>query len=1480
MKRIISMLTAIVMIISLLPVVSSAMEYVVYKDFEDYELGEAEISTSDCSVGGDGGAAFKIACPPGSENKAIHIVNDGRESEKSVAANVVLRINRSGKITVEFKILLTDNTQTTFGLESKVYGWKSFLIMQNGTVKPYTGNPVATLSEYAQSYVLNEWYTVKLAVDTETEKYDWYLNNKLIAEGIKLPGPEGFFKDYGIYRGQLQRYIGKGNYSEAYVDDIRVFAGEGEIKPSKIAEEGEEGLYLKWQPEDNFLTYRNPPIFTWPSIPMAEKYTLQLSRNKDMSDIVYEFQTDGSYYSPSHTMDSGVWYWRVNGKNMNGTTEWSKVKRFRIATGAVEHIIPEAEKMAEMVSKTHPRLWFNDETLPEYREAVAEGEAKKAFDKVKAAVDGKLKDTVAEEPELIYPEGATGAQKSAITNSFKSEVTALITDMYQTAYVYMITGEAVYKEKAIAYLDDIAGWDPHGNTSYKSLDTANKIIIEKGSIVYDWLYNELSEETRAKVLSMIKERFYEMYKPLMQQHPLDEFPYDSHGTTCMTTLFGVCFAIMHDIPEAEGWFKRIQPVFYKIYGYGGEDGGYSGGTGYANFEIAANAHARHDMVYTATGYEAWKSAEQRNKPDYLMYFMSNGAPVGSFGDDDLIAPVNESVSLIRYLTLAEKYNSGALKWASETRGNTPSVIEPMLLKYFSNDIESVPPFDYLNSYHDRDIGWIAMKSDLIDPQHTAVHFKSSWWGSYNHSHADQNSFFIYAYGEPLALDSGYFDYYYSDHDENYTRQTLAHNAITVNGGKGQYISQADPEGNINAKGDITGYLHGEKFNLASGNAEKAYPDLDKADRYLIYLKPDYVIVVDELSAVDDKPTQFEFNLKAISDFELLKDEQKAIITQGRAKLSTTLQYPRAVEIEDFDTFIGIDGLEHRPSEDRLPRRKDHYGIRFDTEKTSDTVMVTTLDILKSDEEEKNVLVNKNDECMEITVEGNKKVYVRLDYTKDEVSYGDVTFKGTAAVFEDDSFMLVNGTELKKGGETLILCDIPTDVSYETGELHVFGNSDGKVSVKLPFKVTNIKDENGFETVRADLSGYDYGTMAYKWTQSDDNIINIDFEAGQYNMYLNETPVMKYDGLTVRINGRVVKYKAPPFIENGTLYVPLVETVKMYGCHATNLVSSYKITKSRESYGDYTIRDRTNRIMWVYPNSTKALLNNIGVTLGKPTIEKDGIFYIPFKEYYEVFTDRIGYSEYANTYWVYTEPIYQDDVSSTVYPVSEKMTEEEYEEYLLKKKINIIMEGKGRVEYDADNLETGKEMTFKIIPDDGYYISRVIFNGTEMTNLDPSEVTVYTKELPEKSTLEIIFGDYFENPDDINAFSTPYMFFYEKDAYYFGKVFTSLIPDEYGILWSRNPDPVDKESDTKRVKSEYLPNLNGYFGIRLVNKTGDKNLKIYIRPYVVYNGILNSGECHYVDFETVKDPPDTSTLSGWIEYNKLDNAGIMKATLTE
>jgi hypothetical protein len=115
-----------------------------------------------------------------------------------------------------------------------------------------------------------------------------------------------------------------------------------------------------------------------------------------------------------------------------------------------------------------------------------------------------------------------------------------------------------------------------------------------------------------------------------------------------------------------------------------------------------------------------------------------------------------------------------------------------------------------------DIGWVAMHSALGDAKEDVwALFKSSRFGSFSHGHADQNSFQLNAFGRALLIDSGYYPWYGSPHDQLWTRQTKAHNAVLVNG-RGQ------PPFNWAANGTIEDYIRQGMVTMARGQAAKAY----------------------------------------------------------------------------------------------------------------------------------------------------------------------------------------------------------------------------------------------------------------------------------------------------------------------------------------------------------------------------------------------------------------------------------------------------------------------------------------------------------------------------------------------------------------------------------------------------------------------------------------------------------------------------------
>lgn len=117
--------------------------------------------------------------------------------------------------------------------------------------------------------------------------------------------------------------------------------------------------------------------------------------------------------------------------------------------------------------------------------------------------------------------------------------------------------------------------------------------------------------------------------------------------------------------------------------------------------------------------------------------------------------------------------------------------------WLADDLEPQPPAHLPPDAAWFSIGWAVFHSDLARPERDLmVMFKSSPYGAVSHGHADQNSLMIMKSGRALAIPAGYYVLTYGDpHHVEYTRQTLAHNAILVNG-RGQIVRKGSTNGRL------------------------------------------------------------------------------------------------------------------------------------------------------------------------------------------------------------------------------------------------------------------------------------------------------------------------------------------------------------------------------------------------------------------------------------------------------------------------------------------------------------------------------------------------------------------------------------------------------------------------------------------------------------------------------------------------------------
>lgn len=424
-------------------------------------------------------------------------------------------------------------------------------------------------------------------------------------------------------------------------------------------------------------------------------------------------------------------------------------------------------------------------------------------------------------------------------------------------------------------------------------------------------------------------------------------------------------------------------------------------------------------------------------------------------------------------------------------------------------MEEKAPTEYPRAHTFIDQGMTAMHSSITSQDRISLYFRSGKYGSYNHMHADQNSFIIEAFGERLAIKSGFYDSYHSTHDSNFTRTTFAHNSITYDNGTGQL------DDSMNANGNTEAFVTTNDFDAVVGNATKAYNGgINKFLRSIIYIRPGVYVVIDDLEAKTGETASFEWALNAPSNTMVTTEGgSEATITNGNAVLEAKIQYPEVSGtglIQNYENLIG----EEYPPNERYSSRDPQDRVYFKTDDTGSTKIIAIMNVHKSTEDAAVVsVVAETDAYMVLNVDGTT-VVVNKGSEDTEISYGDVVFKGKAAVYNDSTIMLVGGTSLYFDGEKVFTADREITAAAGRGELSVSSDADYEITVGtghefVPSGVTasSVSELNVSKMKKRALSSL-IGISAEDGT--DEIIFTAD--KGHYKLLLDEDTIVSTDEL--------------------------------------------------------------------------------------------------------------------------------------------------------------------------------------------------------------------------------------------------------------------------------------------------------------------------------------------------------------------------------
>jgi hypothetical protein len=692
-------------------------------------------------------------------------------------------------------------------------------------------------------------------------------------------------------------------------------------------------------PVDQSKAGVNPPGFCWTPHDQASTYRLEVFGDSTPAQAAFWIdKLDSTVYPPTAVMTPGQYRWQVVYRNAEGKEYGvSKSRRFDIPPGLPELPMPDVKQLRNKLANIRPRLFLGGNRLANIREEVRKG-AVSQWDFFLTAANDALKEGPYPEPKgypngefivedwrRIYRPGKVGSAHLA-----------------RLALAYKITGEGKYLEGARRWMMNLAAWDPTGIVSHDAAqldgsegnDEASMPVLERMAFAWDWIGGELTPKERARVLAVMPERGNQVLRLLRKQDFLSH-PFSNHEGRVLAFLGLAGLSFLGDLPEAEEWLDYVLRCYLTSFpAWGGDEGGWAQGIGYwAAYVNWLSSFA--EALRGATEVDLLRRPFYRHNGFFPLYFHPPYAPMGAFGDAGDSQPSLHEKLLIDYF--AEVFQDPTLKWhASSIRPEVSKVTyareERPWNEWFLEDLVSLwragtarvkpqAPRGEPDSRHSTDIGWVSMHTALGDAEKDVwVLFKSSRFGSFSHSHADQNSFQLHAWGEALAIDSGYYPSYGSPHHVLWSRQTRAHNGILVDG-RGQ------PPFDWNASGTIELYERHGPVTLVRGQAATAYnrpqdpdtielwkkhlaeplppmePRVDSFGRTLAFLASGdqpLLVVYDQIKTAG--PASFDWLLHSLREMKVDPASGSILITNGKAHLAVKLFSTAPLDFSQFGGF--------------------------------------------------------------------------------------------------------------------------------------------------------------------------------------------------------------------------------------------------------------------------------------------------------------------------------------------------------------------------------------------------------------------------------------------------------------------------------------------------------------------------------------------------------------------------------------------------
>ncbi len=647
------------------------------------------------------------------------------------------------------------------------------------------------------------------------------------------------------------------------------------------------------QPRNHSTIGTNPPVLAWKPIDGASSYHLRVATDYSLEAPVLD--VDGlidPLFLPETALKPGRYFWQWSAGQAT-----SEVFEFEVPPDAVTLEVPLAGQWLRRLPTGHPRVYVNSDGIQPLRESLA-GWRNPAWERLRASADSLL-DEAHEfpEPPLVMNETIDYEAAFKFRYPIMWQFRRFAKGAETLALAYLCTGETSYGRAACLRMASLASWDPEGSSHLEHHDEAHMAVIWHGSIACDWAWDQFTDEELETVIRRFRRRGQITYD-YMHNHGLYGLTrFDSHAGREVVFLALLSLVFHEHIPEAQGWLDWLRPILCGIWPiWAGEDGGWAEGHSYAEpyttiMTMFASALKR------GVGVDLYRRPFWRNHAEWRYYTLPAYAEWMGFGDhsDPWSAKWNAISDLVELIGIEtctsefDDYVESLRRYAG--RSTTPEfrVLPGVTSQLFlapepKKQARRLGDGNVLQVYPS--VGWAAIRTEPGDPEtDVALIFRSSPYGAVSHSHANNNDFILHVGGRAMAIPSGYYDGYGSNHHAQWVWHTKSHNCVTLSDAS-QIMRSHDSRGAIENvfEDDLVAYMR--------GNADASYSDrATRCRRHVLLLKPHTCfVIVDEFVAAPGVVSSLQWNLHSWNAFDVDEPARTFKLDRGDSSLVGHMMY--------------------------------------------------------------------------------------------------------------------------------------------------------------------------------------------------------------------------------------------------------------------------------------------------------------------------------------------------------------------------------------------------------------------------------------------------------------------------------------------------------------------------------------------------------------------------------------------------------------